>query len=783
MSEATPFQVVSSFRPTGDQPEAIERLSAGVERGDRNLCLLGATGTGKTFTMANVIERTRKPTLIISHNKTLAAQLYEELREFFPGNSVNYFVSYYDYYQPEAYIPGRDIYIEKDASRNDDLDQLRLAATSNLLSRRDTVVVASVSCIFGLGSPSAYSEKVMTITAGSEIARRDFFRALTAMQYARSDVDFKRGTFRARGDAIEVWPAYEKFAVRVELFGDEIDRIELINPTSGELLAEERQFFLFPAVHYVMPEDQLQEAIDGIRAELDERVLELRSEGKLLEAQRLLARTKYDLEMIEEVGFCSGIENYSRYMDGRAPGERPFTLLDYFDYAPPASDPGAGPPPDPDRVGRDAREDEQRYGVSRQNQGDWLVIIDESHVTIPQINAMFNGDKHRKDVLVEHGFRLPSALDNRPLRFEEFEAMVPRAVYVSATPAPYELDKCGGEVIEQVIRPTGLLDPEVEVRPAREQVADLLEACRERIGMGDRVLVTALTKRLCEDLTEYLAKQGLRVRYLHSEIDTLERVEIITALRSGEFDVLVGVNLLREGLDMPEVSLVCILDADKEGYLRSSTSLIQQMGRAARNENARVILYADTMTRAMRAAIEETERRRAKQIEYNRAHGITPRTIRKDIRRGMEAELKSRRRARDSVESDEPLVSADELVSQLESEMLEAAEEMQFEKAASLRDQMRKVQELIDSKRDERGGAGADARNGSEAAAGSESDTGSTADGGDRGPASGAASEPIMIRRSEIEKAIRGGSQTKRKKRRKTGQASSHRSSSRRPGR
>jgi len=752
LPEFTPFEVVSSFRPTGDQPEAIERLSAGITRGDRNLCLLGATGTGKTFTMANVIERAQKPTLIVSHNKTLAAQLYEELREFFPGNSVNYFVSYYDYYQPEAYIPGRDIYIEKDASRNDDLDQLRLAATSNLLSRRDTVVVASVSCIFGLGSPSAYSEKVMTITRGSEISRRDFFGALTAMQYQRSDVEFKRGTFRARGDAIEVWPAYEKFAVRIELFGDEIERLELVNPASGELLAEERQFFLFPAVHYVMPEDRLQAAIEGIRAELDARVLELRSEGKLLEAQRLLARTKYDLEMIEEVGFCSGIENYSRYMDGRAPGERPFTLLDYFDYAPPSGDPVAGPAPEPDRVGRDAREDEQRYGVSRQNQGDWLVIIDESHVTIPQINAMFNGDKHRKDVLVEHGFRLPSALDNRPLRFEEFEAMVPRAVYVSATPGPYELNKCEGEVIEQVIRPTGLLDPVIEVRPAREQVADLLEACRERIETGDRVLVTALTKRLCEDLTEYLSKQGLRVRYLHSEIETLERVEIITGLRAGEFDVLVGVNLLREGLDMPEVSLVCILDADKEGYLRSSTSLIQQMGRAARNEKARVILYADTMTKAMAAAIEETERRRAKQVAYNEAHGITPTTIRKGIRRGIESELKSRRRARDAVETDEPLVGADDLVAQLESEMLEAAEEMKFERAASLRDQMRKVQELIEARRSEIGDGDGDG-------------------------------DEIMLRRSEIEKAIKGGPQKGRRKKRATGQASAHRSKSRGAGR
>ncbi|MEQ8771176.1 MAG: excinuclease ABC subunit UvrB [Phycisphaerales bacterium] len=692
-----PFEIVAPFMPMGDQPAAIDTLVTRLNEGARHACLLGATGTGKTFTMANVIQRLGKPALVISHNKTLAAQLYEELKEFFPNNSVNYFVSYYDYYQPEAYIPGRDIYIEKDSSRNDELDQLRLASTSNLLSRRDSIVVASVSCIFGLGSPSAYSERVLTITRGSELDRREFFLALNGMQYTRAEIEFKRGSYRARGDAIEVWPAYEQYAIRIELFGDEIDRLELINPTSGELLAEERQFFLFPAVHYVMPEDQLQVALKGIREELDARVLELRSQGKLLEAQRLLARTKYDLELIEEVGFCQGIENYSRYMDGRAPGERPFTLLDYFDYAPPAADTDPRGPGNPsDVAGRDVEEDARRFGVERTNLADWLVIIDESHVTIPQIRAMFNGDKARKDTLVEHGFRLPSALDNRPLRFDEFESIVPRLVYVSATPGAYELEQTGGEVAEQVIRPTGLLDPVVEVRPARGQVADLLDACKERVERGDRVLVTALTKRLCEDLTDYLDTQGVRVRYLHSEIDTLERIEILTGLREGEFDVLVGVNLLREGLDLPEVSLVCVLDADKEGFLRSATSLIQTMGRAARNANSKVIFYADGMTPAMTAAIEETERRRAKQAAYNAEHGIVPQTIRKAIRRGIEGELAARRDAKRSIEFNEPAYDAAALVEIIEGEMLEAAEALEFERAAQLRDQADHIKEQID---------------------------------------------------------------------------------------
>jgi excinuclease ABC subunit B len=701
---ASPFRVESDFAPMGDQPRAIGEIVERVRGGERHSCLLGATGTGKTFTMANVIADLGKPTLIVSHNKTLAAQLFEELRAFFPHNSVNYFVSYYDFYQPEAYIPARDIYIEKDSSRNEDLDQLRLAATSSLLSRRDTIVVASVSCIFGLGSPLAYAQKVLTMTRGTEISRRDFFLALNAMQYQRQDIEWKRGAYRARGDTIDIWPAYEKFAVRIELFGDEIERIELINPTSGELLAEERQFFLFPAVHYVMPEDQLSVALDGIRAELDERVTALRSQGKLLEAQRLLARTKYDLEMIAEVGFCSGIENYSRFLDGRRAGERPYTLLDYFDFAPP--DPARGGP-GRGTAGEYAKVLGERIEAGpltpestmdlRSNLNDWLLIIDESHVTLPQIRAMYNGDRARKEVLVEHGFRLPSALDNRPLRFEEFESIVPRMVFVSATPGPYELEKCGGVVAEQVIRPTGLLDPTIEVVGARGQVADVVERCRERAGRGERVLVTALTKRLCEDLTEYLDKQGLRVRYLHSEIDTLERVEILTELREGVFDVLVGVNLLREGLDLPEVSLVCILDADKEGFLRSTTSLIQQMGRAARNADAHVVLYADRMTPSMAAAIEETERRRAKQVEFNEAHGITPTTIRKAIRRGIESELKARKQARAAVDSSEPVMDADILVEELDAEMREAAGSLEFERAAQARDQLKQVRAMMEA--------------------------------------------------------------------------------------
>ena len=678
----------------GDQPTAIEALTKRLSSGANAAVLLGATGTGKTFTMANVVQRLGKPTLIISHNKTLAAQLYEELREFLPHNSVNYFVSYYDYYQPEAYIPQRDIYIEKDASRNEDLDQLRLAATSNILSRRDTVVVASVSCIFGLGSPEAYGDKVLTFSKGARVDRRQLFASLTAMQYQRSDYEFSRGRFRARGDVIEVWPASEKFGVRLDLFGDELDRIELINPTSGEVLAEEDTFHLFPAVHYVLPEEQLETICDDISRELDSRVLELRSEGKLLEAQRLLARTKYDLDLLRETGSCPGVENYSRFFDGRMPGERPFTLLDYFDYAPRESDDEAtkrSRPPTDDQLVR--RDDERR--AKRPNVDDWLIIIDESHVTLPQVRAMFNGDRMRKETLVEHGFRLSSALDNRPMRFEEFERMAPQLLFVSATPGPYELERTGGEIAEQVIRPTGLLDPQVEVKPAGGQVPDLLEECKAVVTRGERVLVTALTKRLCEDLAAYLDQNGLKTRYLHSDIETLERLEILTDLREGAFDVLVGVNLLREGLDLPEVSLVAILDADKEGFLRSPTSLIQLMGRAARNVNGRVVMYADKVTPAMQNAIDETDRRREKQTTYNEKMGITPETVRKQIRRGIEMQLRARKTAREAAGSAEEAFDIAELLREIEAEMIEAAQSLEFEKAARLRDQARKLKERI----------------------------------------------------------------------------------------
>jgi excinuclease ABC subunit B len=648
------FKLVSELKPCGDQPQAIKKLSRAFEAGSTNQCLLGVTGSGKTFTMAHVIEKLNRPTLVISHNKTLAAQLYEEFKDLFPNNAVAYFVSYYDYYQPEAYIPQRDIYIEKDASRNDDLDRLRLSATSSLVSRGDVIIVASVSCIFGLGSPEDYKSSVVNIRAGETVERDALLKRFVDLQYSRSDADFKRGTFRVRGDTIELHPAYEEFGYRIEMFGEEIERIEMIHPVSGATLQRVDQVFIYPAVHYVMPEERIGSAVESIHTELEERLMQLRQQGKLLEAQRLAARTRYDIEMIQEVGYCSGIENYSRHLAGSAPGAKPYTLIDYFPK-------------------------------------DFLLIVDESHATIPQIGAMYNGDRNRKQVLVDHGFRLPSCLDNRPMRFEEFEGMWHQVLFVSATPGPFELQRCGGEVVEQIIRPTGLVDPTIHVAPARGQVPDLLQRIAQRAAAGERVLVTTLTKRLAEDLSQYIQQEGLRGRYLHSEINTLERVEILKALRSGEFDVLVGVNLLREGLDLPEVSLVAILDADKEGFLRSETSLIQMIGRTARNVNAEVVLYADRMTPSMERAMAETNRRREVQLAYNAEHGITPETVKKAIRSGLESELSATRVAREAVRMSENEYDRDELIAMLEKEMLEAAELLEFERAAKLRDRLKEV--------------------------------------------------------------------------------------------
>ena len=658
------FDLQLPFEPTGDQPRAIEDLSRGVIEGDRWQTLLGVTGSGKTVTMAAVIERTGLPTLVMSHNKTLAAQLYGELRQFFPRDAVEYFISYYDYYQPEAYVPETDTFIEKDASINEDIDRLRLRATSSLMERRDVIVVASVSAIYGLGDPTGYRAMMVTLEEGQEIGRREILRGLVDIQYSRNDLDFQRGTFRVRGDVIEVLPAYEEQAVRIELWGDEIERISKVDPLTGEVIARLPRTAIFPATHYAIQPDRLERAIDGIERELEGRLLELRQEDRLLEAQRLETRTKFDVEMLQQIGVCPGIENYSRHLDGRRPGERPYCLLDYF----------------PD---------------------DFLVIVDESHVTVPQIGAMYRGDRSRKTTLVEHGFRLPSAMDNRPLSFDEWEDVVPQVVFVSATPGDYELEKSGGVVVEQLIRPTGLLDPKVEVRPVRGQVDDLLGEIRKRSERNERTLVTTLTKRMAEDLADFLHARGVRVRYMHSDIDSIERVEILRGLRLGEFDVLVGINLLREGLDLPEVSLVAILDADKEGFLRSETSLIQTIGRAARNLNGTAILYADRITDSMRRAIEETDRRREVQAEYNEEHDIEPRSIVKSVDqiRFSTSVADARRQAAAAVAEEREEygdLEPGELVRVLETEMREAAESLDFEKAARLRDELFEVKASMD---------------------------------------------------------------------------------------
>ncbi|NBP88157.1 MAG: excinuclease ABC subunit UvrB [Planctomycetia bacterium] len=665
------FELVSPYPPAGDQPAAIDALTQGIEEGNASQVLMGVTGSGKTFTMANVIARIGRPTLVLSHNKTLAAQLYAEFRDFFPHNAVHYFVSYYDYYQPEAYIPQRDIYIEKDAAINKEIDRLRLAATSALVSRRDVIVVASVSCIYGLGSPADYRAMVIRVATGVPLSREELLGKLVAVQYERSDVALERGRFRVRGDTIDIWPPYDELAVRIEFWGDTVESIAVIQPTSGEIAARKDETYFYPAKHFVMPEDRIKAAVADIRQELESRLEELKSQGKLLEAQRLSARTKFDIEMLLEAGFCPGIENYSRPLSGRPPGSTPDTLFNYFPE-------------------------------------EFLFFVDESHVTVPQVRGMYAGDRSRKLTLVDHGFRLPCALDNRPLMFDEFEKKLSQTVYVSATPGQWELDQTKGEVVEQIIRPTGLLDPVIEVVPARNQVVHLSGEIERTVASGCRVLVTTLTKKLAEDLSNYFQERNVRCRWLHSELDAFERVELLRDLRAGEFDVLVGVNLLREGLDLPEVSLVAILDADKEGFLRSETSLMQTIGRSARNVDARVILYADTITESMKQAIDETSRRRELQLAYNTEHDITPETIRKEIRSGIEAESQARAKAHAAVGNAETEAQEQaELLEQLEADMLQAASELDFERAAMLRDQIAGLRDGGTSSRNKaRGGRG-----------------------------------------------------------------------------
>ncbi len=658
------FDLTSEFAPGGDQPKAIESLVRGLKESKRSQTLLGATGTGKTFTIANVIQQVQRPTLVLAHNKTLAAQLYGEFKEFFPNNAVTYFVSYYDYYQPEAYIPQRDIYIEKDASINEEIDRLRLLATSALVSRRDVIVVASVSCIYGLGSPKDYLAMMVPLRIGQTVDRDDLLMKLVDIQYDRNDIEFQRSKFRVRGDVIEVWPAYEEFAYRIELWGDEVEKLSIIDPVSGTGSKNLQDIYIYPAKHFVLPQSRIDEAMEEIQEELNQQLALFQKEGKLLEAQRLAARTRYDMELLREAGFCPGIENYSRALAKRKPGEPPATLYDFF----------------PD---------------------DFLLVVDESHQTIPQIRAMYNGDQARKKTLVEHGFRLPMAMDNRPLKFDEWNARRNQAIFVSATPSDWELDQSEGEIVEQIIRPTGLVDPVVHIQSARGQVPHLLEQIKQRTARGERTLVTTLTKRLSEDLVAYLKEEGILCEWLHSELDAIERVEILRELREGKFDALVGVNLLREGLDLPEVSLVCILDADKEGFLRSDKSLIQTIGRSARNVNAEVILYADTVTQSMQRAIDETNRRRELQLRYNKEHGITPETIKKAIKRGIEEEISARKIEQSATgQTSETRYITQEFLNELEKEMLAAAENLEFERAAQLRDRITSLQRQLASGND-----------------------------------------------------------------------------------